>query len=98
MAPVVAMDTASAKNNNDRRFVTNVWMFCFMDYVSPSFPGWVLENFKLVAAGKPSGHFLDTRAWEGQVRRRAAARGGRGGPKNSASFPSSARRDLLIAT
>jgi len=27
-----------------------------MKYVSPSFPGWVLENFKLVAAGKPSGH------------------------------------------
>src|SRR5271156_6024817 len=38
MAPVVAMDTARAKNNNDRRFVTKIWILCFMNYVSPSLP------------------------------------------------------------
>jgi len=60
-----------------------------MDYVSPSFPGWVLENFKLVAAGKPAGHFLDTRAWWGRFVEEPLRAAGEASPKT-------ARRSQLL--
>src|SRR5277367_2112700 len=59
MAPVVTMETARAKNNSDRRFVTKNWILCFMNDVSRVFPGWVLENFKLLLPES----LLDTRTW-----------------------------------
>src|SRR5271154_7341067 len=86
MAPVVTMETARAKNNSDRRFVTKNWILCFMNDVSPSLPRLGPGELQIVAAGKPSGHSNLGLGRSSEVPLRAA---GVAGPKT-------ARRSQLL--